>query len=321
MRHERVIVISPRKSGTHLIMRLLIEMGYGVWGDIGAPASALPRLSIRDRADLAKLVITEQQRQQLDARARTAEFIQKTDLAWTDLAQSWSFRLGATPMQPFHVLQSLARPLLATRPQMWASPFSQTPAGICWIYHSLDVSAMDQQFLWEWQDTGQPAIILNRRDPRDALVSAANFLASSHRLGNFRKTPEAQLYAPSFARLDRIEDRIEMALSDRCLPLFQDYERAVTFYRHPDVCNVSFEELVGPKGGGTLAAQQAAVDLVATFLGITCDPAKVAEALFHPESFTFRKGQIGGWRDVLSDGPRAAFNDRHAGLVAALGYM
>jgi hypothetical protein len=301
-------------------MRLLIEMGYGVWGDIGAPASAMPRLSIRDRMDLAKLVMTEQERQQLDARGRTAEFIQKTNLAWAELARSWSYRIGAAEMQPYHALQALNPPMIATRPQMWASSFSLTPAGIGWIYHSLDVSTIDQQFLFEWQDTGQPAIVLNRRDPRDALISAVNFLSDGDRFRNIRKSPEAQLYAPSYVLLDRLEDRIKMALSDPCLPLFQDYDRAVTFYRHPAVCNVSFEELVGPQGGGTLAAQQDAVDRVAAFLGVACDPAKIADTLFHPESFTFHKGQIGVWRNVLSDEMQAAFNARHAGMATALGY-
>ncbi len=320
MRRERVVVISPRKSGTHMILRLLVALGYGVWGDIGAPADALPRLSIRDRLNLAKLVMAEQDSRELDARNRTAELIEKTNLAWMELAQSWSCRLGAAPIRPYQMLQSVARAGLPTRPQLWTSSFAQTPPGICWIYHSLDVSAMDDQFLREWHNTGCPAIILNRRDPRDALVSMATFLASDGFRG-IRKAPEAQLYSPGFAKLAKLEDRIDAALSDQCLPLFQDYERAVSFYRHPAVCNVSFEELVGREGGGTLDAQQAAVDRVASFLGIPCDAAETAGTLFDPQAFTFHKGQVGTWRKVLSDAQQAAFSARHPGLTAALGYF
>jgi hypothetical protein len=64
---------------------------------------------------------------ELDARNRTADLIEKTNFAWIELAQSSSYRLGATPMRPYHVLQSLARAEQATRPQFWTSSFAQTP--------------------------------------------------------------------------------------------------------------------------------------------------------------------------------------------------
>jgi len=320
MQHERVLVISPRKSGTHLIQRLLGEFGYGVWGDLGAPLAAMPRLSIRQRLDLARLTMDDHELEALDARRRTEEFVQKTNLAWAELAESWSCRLGAARMEPYRVLQSQARPGLAMRPELWTIPFSQTPANVCWIYHSLDVSTMDPGFLSEWHDTKRPAIILNRRDPRDALVSVANFLGGSSGR-EFRKVPEAQIYRPSYSRLEKIGDRIDLALSDPCLPFFQDYERAVSFYRHPDVCNVSFEELAGPKGGGSLTGQQAAVGRVASFLGVaSCDPAAVADELFDPSAFTFHKGQIGAWRSTLSQAQQALVDVKHGDLIAALGY-
>jgi hypothetical protein len=223
-------------------------------------------------------------------------------------------------MDPYQALQALARPELATRPELWTISFSQTPPNICWIYHSLDVSAMDPGFLFEWQESKRPAVILNRRDPRDALISVANFLGGSGGR-EFWKVPEAQIYRPSYSRLERIEDRIDQVLSDPCLPFFQDYERAVSFYRHPDVCNVSFEELTGPKGGGSLTGQQAAVARIARFLGVaSCDPAAVADVLFDPSAFTFHKGQIGAWRSTLSDRQQGVLRAKHGDLIAALGY-
>src|ERR1700684_3772121 len=134
MQHDRVLVISPRKSGTHLIQRLLTGFGYGVWGDLGAPLAALPRLSIRQRLDLARLTMADHELQALDASSRTAEFIQKTNLAYVALAESWSYRLGAARMEPYRALQWQARPGLATKPGLWQTPFSQIPANSCWIY-------------------------------------------------------------------------------------------------------------------------------------------------------------------------------------------
>jgi hypothetical protein len=320
MQHERVLVISPRKSGTHLIQRLLSELGYGVWGDLGASASAMPRLSIRQRLGLASLVMGDRELRTLDARTRTEEFVRKTNIAWAELAQSWSCRLGASRMEPYRALQALARRELATRPELWTISFSQTPPNICWIYHSLDIAAMDPSFLFEWQKSKRPAVILNRRDPRDALISVANFLGESGGR-EFRKVPEAQIYRPGYSQLERIEDRIDKVLSDPCLPFFQDYERAVSFYRHPDVCNVSFEELTGPKGGGSLTEQQAAVARVARFLGVASyDPVAVTDGLFDPNAFTFHKGQIGAWRSTLSEPQQAVVKAKHGDLIAALGY-
>jgi hypothetical protein len=311
LKHERVIVISPRKSGTHLIQRLLASLGYGTWGDLAAPAADVPRLSIRQRLELANLVLEREDYASLDIRESRDEFVAKTNGAWEMLARSWACRLGVG------VQTGSGR----SRPGLWESSFSDTPAGVSWFFHSLDVNRIDPIFLLDWRANKQPAIVLNLRDPRDALVSMANFLGSGRQRGGLVKTPEAQLYFPSYGAVAGIRERIDMILTDPCVPFWQDYERAISFYRHPDVCVVTFEDLVGTDGGGDSSAQKAAVQRVAEFLGATdCDLGAVASSLFDRQSFTFFKGQVGSWRTVLSDRQLADLSERYDRVITALGY-
>jgi hypothetical protein len=313
---RRVIVISPRKSGTHLIQRLMTGLGYGVWGDLGAPASDLVRLSVRERLDVARLVMPESAVAGLDYRERRAEFVRVTNRAWAELARIWSFRLGTAVMRPYWPLQQSS----PVSPAAWTAPFGATPPGVAWIYHRLDLAAADPGFLFEWRGTGEPAIILNVRDPRDALVSLAGFLAGEARHGSLL-TPDSQVHGPAMAALPDMRARLEYAIRDPTLAFYDDYRSAVPLFAHPDVCTVSFEELVGPSGGGEPGRQVAAVERVAEFLRVTDhDPRAIAESLFDPGSFTFRSGQTGGWREEFSAHLEELFTHRHADLLTGLGY-
>jgi hypothetical protein len=322
---RRVIVISPRKSGTHLIQRLLTGFGYGVWGDLGAPASDLVRLSVRERLDVARLVMPESAVAALDHRARRAEFIGVTNRAWADLARIWSFRLGTATMRPYWPLQQpgaaeTADAVGGVGAPAWTGPFSATPPGIAWIYHRLDLTAADPGFLFEWHGTGEPAIILNVRDPRDALVSLAAFLAGEARHGSLL-TPDSQVHGPAMAALPDMKARLAYAIRDPTLAFYEDYRCAIPLFAHPGVCHVSFEELVGPSGGGDHGHQAAAVARVAEFLGVTDhDPGAVAESLYDTGSFTFRAGQAGAWREEFDAHLGELFTQRHGDLLTGLGY-
>jgi hypothetical protein len=320
MPRRRVIVISPRKSGTHLIQRLMTGLGYSVWGDLGAPANDLPKISIRERLDVARLVLPAQDAAALDPRERRQEFVKVTNLAWTDLAASWAFRLGVAAMRPYWPLQAGRPAGHEPSPVLWTSPFSATPAQIAWMYHAMDLTVTDPRFLSEWRNTGEPAIVLNVRDPRDALVSMVNFLAGAARHGS-GLTPDAQIYGPVLAALPDLAARLAYALRDPTLPFFGDYRNAVPLYAHPDVCRVSFEELIGPRGGGDEARQLAAIDRIAMFLDVPeCEPEHLARSLFDTGSFTFHHGQIGMWRSAFDTHLSDMFMARNADLLTALGY-
>ncbi len=60
------------------------------------------------------------------------------------------------------------------------------------------------------------------------------------------------------------------------------------------VLPVSFEELVGPQGGGDAAAQQGIIWSLMLRLHVPGRPAEIAAKVFNPNSPTFRFGKIGG---------------------------
>ena len=85
---------------------------------------------------------------------------------------------------------------------------------------------------------------------------------------------------------------------------------------------MKFEDLVGPKGGGSAEAQRRAVGRVAEHVGAPAGERAmrlVAEGLFG-EGRTFRKGQIGGWREEFSPEHVRAAREVAGTLLVELGY-
>jgi hypothetical protein len=93
-------------------------------------------------------------------------------------------------------------------------------------------------------------------------------------------------------------------------------------FNHPNVCKTSFEDLVGPRGGGSAQAQADAIGRVTGFLGITgVDPAGVARRLFNPDAFSFFRGQTGAWREAFTPGLRRLADDRFGEVLRLYGYQ
>lgn len=190
---------------------------------------------------------------------------------------------------------------------------------MCWIFHSLDVWKMDHRFLAEWAGSAEPRVILNYRDPRDTLLSLVNFLSGEGKQGFFR-FPESQVFAPVLAVMPNLTEQLRYAMTDPAVPFAPDFEKAISFFHHPRVCNVAFEELVGRRGGGTQQAQLEAVARITDFLGLDADPGAVASALYDPDSFTFHRGRIGRWREAFDDEVGAMFDSRFSRLPDVFGH-
>lgn len=104
-------------------------------------------------------------------------------------------------------------------------------------------------------------------------------------------------------------------------------EGALLWLKRPDRLVVQFEDLVGPSGGGTLLGQKKAILRVAKILNVRLTREKfefVLNNLFGnqvgPESPTFRKGQIGKWKETFKPHHIALFNERWGRYQLALGY-
>ena len=104
--------------------------------------------------------------------------------------------------------------------------------------------------------------------------------------------------------------------------LEQRYRQFLGWGRDGGAVMVKFEDLVGTEGGGSEEAQRLAVERVAGHLGVPVGEGTletVREGIFGVGR-TFRKGQIGGWREEFSAEHERAVKEVAGPLLAELGY-
>jgi len=84
---------------------------------------------------------------------------------------------------------------------------------------------------------------------------------------------------------------------------------------------VRFEDLVGPKGGGTDEKQINTTKDIFRYLEIDgIDSHQIARKIFSETSVTFRKGMIGEYKKVLSTEQIYLFNKLHGDIIRQYGY-
>jgi hypothetical protein len=88
----------------------------------------------------------------------------------------------------------------------------------------------------------------------------------------------------------------------------------------PNVIPVSFEELVGPRGGGSSEVQRRIVWSIQLKLHVPGDPGRLSESLFDPQSPTFDAATIGRHRDVFNDEAYRRFFALPQDFMEAFGY-
>jgi hypothetical protein len=314
----QVMVVSLMKSGTHLIQELMVALGYGAYGSSRIPAEIRPVLDADTRRRIAGLVYDADTCARLEAGA-PADFEKATDEAWAALGLAWQLRLGA-PLENRYGLETTDESLVQQAlHRSVGSSFSDLPAPLCWVATELDIKKADGQFLREWAETGSPRIIFMYRDPRDTLLSMVNFLSGKTANG-FGNYSDFQVFNGILTGRPELSDKLSYALADPSFPGNGDHERALWLLNHPNVCKVSFEELVGPSGGGSARAQLAAVTRVVDFVGAGADPAELTGQLYRRDSFTFFKGQIGSWRESFTAQHKAQLADRLGTMVDLYGY-
>ncbi len=156
------------------------------------------------------------------------------------------------------------------------------------------------------------------RDPRDVAVSQVHYIK------RLKKHP---VHA-GFAALPTDRERLMFAIRGgelggrRMLSLDERYRRFSGWASEEGAVVVRFEDLVGPRGGGSEEAQRRAVGMVAAHLGVEADEAtlaRVGEGIFGAGQ-TFRKGMIGGWREEFSAEHERAAEEVAGPLLAELGY-
>jgi hypothetical protein len=162
----------------------------------------------------------------------------------------------------------------------------------------------------------RPKTLFVIRDPRDVAVSEAHYLAgrTDHRLHEL------------FASQPSLQDMVMLVV--RGEPDHHVFSMGEKLHRYEGWLDsgalvVRFEDLVGGAGGGDDEVQRRTLAAVFDHLEVEVGPGfvdDVARKVFSPASPTFRRGAIGGWRDVFTPEISEAF-DRTAGpYLARYGY-
>lgn len=318
IRAERVVVVSLMKSGTHLVQELMLALGYKIYGQSRIPQEIRPVLSDETRDRIVRMVHGDQAADALKGQGEEA-FRAGADQAWEALGWAWQQRLGMPLVNRYGAQLTHTEAVDQALRRTSDTPFSWTPENTCWIVPELDIKKVDGKFIEEWSRTGEPRILFMYRDPRDMVLSMVNFLLgrTAQGFGNFS---EFQVFNDILAAKGSLEERLLYALSDPAFPASGDHERMLWLLNHPKVCNISFEEMVGPQGGGSADAQLDVVRRVIEFVGADADPVKTADGIFRRDSFSFFKGQIGSWREAFTPRVEQLAHERLAKALQLYGY-
>jgi sulfotransferase 6B1 len=160
------------------------------------------------------------------------------------------------------------------------------------------------------------------RDPRDVCVSDAFYVARTpgHRLhAHYRALDEAGRIMASIVGVE------SGALGGAApsLGIAEHYRRFLPWLERGPGMVVRFEDLVGPRGGGSDEAQRAALGGIVEHLGLDLGAAEVERVrgdIFWEGSSTFRKGQIGSWADHFTPDHTGAFEASFGDLLQSFGY-
>ena len=167
-------------------------------------------------------------------------------------------------------------------------------------------------------------IIFIIRDLRDKAVSDVHYLV--------HKSTDHQLHR-YFSSLNSDEERLMAyirGVPEHCHPggirpkLWEDHtKRMLPWLDEPNCMTIRFEDLIGSSGGGSDKKQIETVDSIVKHIGIELSQEEIqqiAAKSFFAGSRTFRKGQIGDWRNHFTEEHKQIFKEVHGDTLIRLGY-
>jgi len=155
------------------------------------------------------------------------------------------------------------------------------------------------------------------RDPRDVVISHykyVNEIDTTHYSHDFiASLPDDN------ARLKAVITG-ETGVIESAADVWQQYSGWLT---DPNTLVIKFEDLIGNQGGGSQELQYGVIDAIAMHLKIkisSSDIEYIAGNVFSKNASTFRKGQIGNWKDIFTDEHVELFKEETGNLLIELGY-
>jgi sulfotransferase 6B1 len=161
------------------------------------------------------------------------------------------------------------------------------------------------------------------RDLKDIVVSRAYYL--TYKLRN-EKTDPFHFYLNS---LKDDSERIMACISGmkrdeiKAFSISELASRYVPWLNEPHCFSLRFEDLVGTHGGGDRQKQRQIVRMIVRYLNLDLpekEIEKIAENAFFQNAATFRKGQIGDWKNHFTDKHKQLFKEVAGDLLIQFGY-
>jgi sulfotransferase 6B1 len=164
----------------------------------------------------------------------------------------------------------------------------------------------------------QMRVVCILRDPRDVAVSQMHYIKQKKR----HPIHDAFMALPSDSERLLVSIRGGLLGMRELLSLDERYRQFLGWQDDENAMVIKFEDLVGPRGGGSAEAQRRTVERVARHVSLEPDERmmRTVEENIFGVSKTFRKGQIGGWRSEFSEEHARAAREIAGPLLVKLGY-
>jgi hypothetical protein len=298
----RIVANSIPKSGTHLLDRLLVLLGLGLI-DLGGLRPHLAKSNYRFPLVNQRLKSILGLRKPEDVMGIGPHLVEGGRFP-----PARRFLRGRGEKVTVGVVspQLISRRWLARR-------LAKVPHGTFVNAHCIYTPELADLFAQEGMRT-----VCILRDPRDVAVSQMHYI--KERKQHFAH--EGYMSLPSDSERLLLSIRGGELGGRELQPLDQRYRQFLRWGQEGGAVMVKFEDLVGIKGGGSAEAQREAVERVGRHLGIGVGEERmraVDEGLFGVGR-TFRKGQIGGWREEFSSEHERAVEGVVGPLLVELGY-
>jgi hypothetical protein len=165
-------------------------------------------------------------------------------------------------------------------------------------------------------EEGYRGLVISR-DPRDVLVSHVYYILSEvHFLHEYYKSLE-DFDSSLMVSIEGLSEEgiILKNIADRVRGVI-DWNKSELFLP------IRFEDVIGPRGGGELDRQLGVFCDIAKHLGFDAKDEQIIKAAtdMFGEGHSFRKGQIGGWREIFKEEHKARFKELAGDLLIELGY-
>lgn len=167
-------------------------------------------------------------------------------------------------------------------------------------------------------------ILFMYRDPRATAVSWCHHMTKGGTILPFHEYYQglSNFHKKITTTLEGIPNNCSANEVAMC-PWPEFYDHFLPWKKSPAVFSVSFEDLIGSKGGGSDERQLRTIKGIFDYLGCSLSheaACRVAEQVYNPSVSTFRKGQIDAWRNEIDEATETLLNEKLAKQLVEWGY-